>query len=194
MPKVFLNNRHRLCSKWTINSVFVLNANVPPVSEQNMQHSPEQSSLLSSSLVWANGSSGPAASLDAQNTDPLSALDAFRDRERENKKKNQRPTRGGVVEIALCLHLFLQYLFTFRAVSLQQGNYFISTWNKSAKVKIKDKAKVCHRVCRNKIFKCLFMRRDSMAVQYEWQEQNKQTHRDQTQQNRRGHVSAKGTL
>lgn len=88
-----------------------------------MQHSPEQSSLLSSSHVWANGSSGPAASLDAQNTDLLSALDAFRDRE----KKKKTETRGGVVEIALCLHLFLQYLFTFRAVSLQQGNYFICT-------------------------------------------------------------------
>lgn len=66
-----------------------------------MQHSPEQSSLLSSSHVWANGSSGPAASLDAQNTDLLSALDAFRDREGE---KNQRAE-----EVLLKLHCVCIY-------------------------------------------------------------------------------------
>lgn len=101
---------------------FVLNADFPPLPDLDVQHSAEQSCLLGPSHVCANGSSEPAAlGLGTRNQTCYKHKTFLEEGERRRTK-----TRGSVVTIALCLHLFLQYVLTFRAVSPQQGNYSIS--------------------------------------------------------------------
>lgn len=118
MTEIFLK-------KWHVVRLFICIEGIfPPLPDRSRHQTPEQNSLLSASHVSADGSLAATGQqrLETQKMRPCCkhqlAWDALWSRWKGEKKK--RPE--DVVEIALCLHLFLQYLFTFRAVSLQQGN------------------------------------------------------------------------